>query len=104
MPDHVHLLVELNTETSLQGLVRLYKGRMAPELRKNKLNWEDSFFDRRLRPEDSVGSVLRYILMNPYRKGLIIPESEWPYSFFSKEAKTWISIAKEKNVPMPNWL
>ncbi len=34
MPDHIHLLVELGHETSLQDLVRLYKGRMSPELRK----------------------------------------------------------------------
>ncbi len=104
MPDHVHLLVELNTETNLQDLVRLYKGRMTPGLRKNKLNWESGYFDRRLRPEDSVGSVLRYMLMNPFRKGLIIPDNEWPYSYFTEEAKTWISIAGEKKVPMLEWL
>ncbi|MDA0347677.1 MAG: transposase [Verrucomicrobia bacterium] len=104
MPDHVHLLVELNTETNLQDLVRLYKGRMTPELRKNELKWENGYFDRRLRPEDSVGSVLRYMLMNPYRKGLITTDSEWPYFHCREEAKSWINIAGEKNLPMPEWI
>ena len=104
MPDHVHLLVELNTETKLQELVRLYKGRMTPSLRKNQLNWESGYFDRRLRPKDSVGTVLRYMLMNPYRQNLLKPDSEWPYSYSSDEAKSLISIAGEKNIPMPEWL
>lgn len=104
MPDHVHMLVELNTETNLQAIVRLYKGRMTPGLRKCELSWESGYFDRRLRPEDSVGAVLRYMLMNPYRKSLITTDSEWPYSCSTKEAKSWMSIAGEKNVPLPEWL
>jgi putative transposase len=104
MPDHIHLLIELNTETSLQDFVRLYKGRMSPTLRSHGLSWQKGYFDRRLRANDSVGSVLRYMLMNPYRKNLLTEKDEWPYWFCTNEAEAWISIAQEKNVPLPEWM
>jgi REP element-mobilizing transposase RayT len=104
MPDHIHMLIELNTETSLQELVRLYKGRMTPALRRHGLNWQSGFHDRRIRPDDSVGAVLRYMLMNPYRKGLLDTNDVWQPLYCTKEAETWISIAEEKNVPLPKWI
>ena len=70
---------------------------MSPTLRKHQLNWEDGYFDRRLRPNDSVGSVLRYMLLNPYRKHLQSADREWPFWYCNEEAKPWISIAEEKN-------
>ncbi|MDG2168079.1 MAG: transposase [Opitutales bacterium] len=79
MPDHIHLLIELNTETSLHDFVRLYKSRMTPVLGKTDLRWQKGYHDRRLRSNDSVGSVLRYMLMNPYGKGLLGAIHVWPF-------------------------
>lgn len=104
MPNHIHLLVELNNTVSLQELVRLYKGRMTPEMRKHRLNWQNSYHDRRLRPEDSAGAILRYMLMNPYRKGLSCNDEDWPYWHTTNEAKTWMNMANEENLPIPEWL
>ena len=104
MPDPIHILIELNSETKLQDVMRLYKGRMSPTLRKHQLNWEDGYHDRRLRPNDSVGSVLRYMLLNPYRKGLLDANDLWAFWYCSKETEAWISIAQEKNVPLPEWM
>jgi hypothetical protein len=44
------------------------------------------------------------MLMNPYRKNLLTEKDEWPYWFCTNEAEAWISIAQEKNVPLPEWM
>jgi putative transposase len=104
MPDHIHILIESNSDSNLPDIVRLYKGRMTPYMRKSGLNWEAGYFDRRLRAEDSVGAVMRYMLMNPYRKHLINDKCGWPFWYCTKQAETWIGIAEEKNLPEPEWL
>ena len=76
MPDHIHMLIESNSRSNLPDLVRLYKGRMTPALRNHSLGWQSGYFDRRLRPNDSVGAVLRYMLMNPYRKKILNPNKQ----------------------------
>ena len=104
MPNHIHVLIELGNQTQLAEVIRLYKGRMSPRLRTHQLSWQGGYHDRRLRPNDSVGSVLRYMILNPYRKELLEAHEEWPYWYCTEEAKTWISIAEEKNVPLPEWI
>ena len=39
MPDHLHMLITLGFGTGLSGAVRLFKGRMAPVLRKEGIFW-----------------------------------------------------------------
>ena len=102
MPDHLHLLFCLESDHSLSDSIRLYKGKMAPLLRKNGLKWQRGYFDRWLRETDSIGVVLQYMLMNPYRKTLIPKEQRWPYWFCTKEAKKWMSL--DEDVPYPEWL
>jgi len=101
----VHLLIEMNGIASdLSSLVRLFKGRLSPALRKQRLSWQRGYFDRRLRDFDSKAVVLRYMLMNPYRKGLIEVEEEWPYWSCSDFAMVWLDDEDERNRPVPEWL
>jgi REP element-mobilizing transposase RayT len=43
MPDHLHLLVTLGERSHLSECVRMFKGRLAPALRKTNLAWQPSF-------------------------------------------------------------
>jgi putative transposase len=104
MPDHLHLLIRLSQESRLPNLVRIFKGRMSPTLRKSNLRWQRSYHDRRLRKSDPIDVVLRYMLMNPYRKGLLDPRKEWPYLICSPKAKHWLDQTEGTNLPLPEWL
>jgi putative transposase len=104
MPDHIHLLIQLSAENELSHVVRLHKGRMTPNLRIRGLNWQGGYYDRRIRPQDSIGRVLRYMLLNPYRKNLITALEEWPFCYSTELAKSWISLAMHENIPEPEWL
>jgi len=105
MPDHIHLLIELNeTESSLPAVIRLFKGRMSPTLRRLGMSWQRGYFDRRLREDDSIGVVLRYMLINPYRKRLVDLGDEWPFWKCSDIARVWLDDEDGRDQPMPEWL
>ena len=104
MPDHLHFLVELGAQRKLQDIVRLFKGRMTPVLRPVGLHWQQGFYDRRLRQNDSIGTVLRYMKLNPYRKLLLPMEEVWPFWYCSENAAKWMSDLGEDEAPLPEWL
>jgi len=104
MPDHIHVLFELGKTLDLKQLIHLFKGRMSPTLRSLNLRWQKgSFYDRRLRESDSIGTVVRYIWMNPYRKHLIERNDSWPFFFATSESMNWVHSSEQKS-PLPEWL
>jgi hypothetical protein len=46
---------------------------------RQKINWQDGFFDHRLRNIESAVEKANYIRMNPVRAGLVDNPLEWPY-------------------------
>ena len=82
MPDHLHMLVGILGDSSLCKLIRDFK-RIAT--RKGKIEWQRSFFDHRLRHDESETEKFEYILQNPMRAGLIREGGEWPYVFVGEE-------------------
>jgi len=74
MPDHGHLLVEGNEDTSdLRRFAKLAKQRSGA-VHKRKTGqrlWQDGYFERVLRDDDSGRDLARYIVNNPVRKGLV---------------------------------
>ena len=83
MPDHLHLLVEGTTlEVDLRrfvsafkqqtgfGFVRQYSAQL----------WQDGYYDRVLRSDEETPDVVRYILDNPVRAGLVALFDQYPYS------------------------
>jgi putative transposase len=84
MPDHIHaLVVGLTDASDFREFVRVYKQHMGHwwkhELRQRAPLWETSYYDRVLRDEDQNEGVIRYILMNPVRAGLVDDPREYPY-------------------------
>ena len=86
MPDHVHLLVTLGDRLTLGKAIARLKSKTCGELQSAKIKWERGFYDRRLRAEDSLAAVLRYVYMNPHRTDppLIhagINNAPWPWFY-----------------------
>jgi putative transposase len=77
MPDHLHLLIGVPSETSLSDLMRDFKRITA---RLGRIGWQRNFFDHRLRNDESLDEKAAYIRQNPVRVGLIGPEDEWPFA------------------------
>jgi len=74
MPDHVHLLIEGLQERS-SAVAFIDRGKQASGYwfkRRHAVRlWQKSSWDRVLRKEDDLWTVIRYILSNPVRAGLV---------------------------------
>ena len=82
MPDHVHILVSGEVESSLGEFVRLFKqlsGYAFRQERKAAL-WQISYYDHVLRRDEDVAQVARYIWHNPVQTGLVDTPSQYPYA------------------------
>ena len=81
MPDHLHMLVEgLAENADLTCFVKDSKqsSGYAHKQRFQEALWQPSWFDRVLRKEEQTTDVIRYILLNPIRAGLVESVSEYP--------------------------
>ncbi len=91
MPDHLHFLLEGKTkDADLKKMIAKFKQISAYQYRQNvgqrfiaekepKL-WQPSFYDHVLRKDEDLLDVVRYILNNPVRKGLVRHYTEYMYS------------------------
>ncbi|MCV4286012.1 REP-associated tyrosine transposase [Pseudomonas capsici] len=74
MPDHMHWLFELRTD-SLPRVIQRVKSRSAIALNKSCKRtgqlWQDGYHDRAIRREQDILTVARYIVANPERAGLV---------------------------------
>ncbi len=76
MPDHLHMLASFSTEYRIEEVVSVWKRYTA---RKAGVEWQDRFFEHRLRSNESTQEKCDYILQNPVRAGLVEKASDWPY-------------------------
>lgn len=76
MPDHLHMLVGFGREQEMTKVVAAWKRYAATQY---GVEWQRSFFEHRLRTEESVTEKWEYILRNPVRAGLVPQASEWPH-------------------------
>jgi putative transposase len=97
MPDHVHLLAEGTTpESDLRRFVSSFKQKsgftFSQERHRSRL-WQDGFYDRILRNDEETLTVVRYILDNPVRAGLVAKFSDYPYSGSDRYSLEELAIA-----------
>lgn len=76
MPDHFHLLMQLQ-RGSISKLVGRMKSLSARSV--GRAIWQDGFHDHALRREEDVLGIARYILANPLRAGLVRHIGEYPH-------------------------
>ena len=82
MPDHLHLLVEGTTETSdLRRFVQVAKRRSGAVYAREwgSRLWQEGYYDRVLRSEESAKRVARYIVNNPVRAGIVTDPRQYPH-------------------------
>lgn len=83
MPDHAHWLVQLGPEDNLGRLVNRLKSASAREanreLKRSGTLWARAFYDRALHSESDVRTVVRYIVANPLRAGLVARIGDYPF-------------------------
>lgn len=79
MPDHVHLFITLGERLTLSQSVARLKAKTKQLLLNTGADWQANFYDHKLRPDDSIESVFRYIFLNPNHAKLITSTGSWPY-------------------------
>jgi REP element-mobilizing transposase RayT len=103
MPDHLHLFFTLGNRLTLSQAIARFKTKTRPSL-DAPTAWQDNFYDRRLRPDDSLATVIRYIWMNPYVAGLISTAETWPHFFCCEADWQWFRPLTDQARPFPEWL
>ena len=83
MPDHFHLLVAGQSEDSLLNPLCIDANEATGYSWKHDRGhctrlWQEGFHDRILRDKDPTEGVIRYILENPVRAGLVNDPREYP--------------------------
>jgi len=82
MPDHLHLLINPSRQTTIFGFLGSFKSlstRLSWKHGYQGSIWQKRFYDRFLRKDEDVRTVVEYILNNPVRKGIVAERSQYPY-------------------------
>jgi putative transposase len=82
MPDHFHALVEgVKPDSDFREMVRRWKQGTGYQWKRSGHSnalWQEGYFDRILRERDRSEAVVRYIIANPLRAGLVSDIHEYP--------------------------
>ena len=85
MPDHIHLLLSVRGDTTIEKAMQLIKGRFSYRL-KHECGylgevWQVGFSESRADDSASLGRYRRYIAQNPVKAGLAECADEYPYCY-----------------------
>ena len=84
MPDHLHVLLSPATSgTTLAVFLRRFKSYTTNRywaLGGSRRLWQRSAKDRLMRTGEKPGTLIRYIVGNPVRAGLVRSWRDWPYT------------------------
>jgi putative transposase len=85
MPDHVHLLLTVGGEMSIEKAVQFIKGGFSYRLKKELGYcgevWLKGFSEVRVNDRESFAKHREYIAQNPVKRGLVSKPVEYPYCF-----------------------
>ena len=84
MPDHAHAMIAVPQNPGMSETVRHWK---RVTKRMFGTQWQEGFFDHRLRSEDESGATWDYIHRNPYVRGICGPNEEWPWCWSRSEVE-----------------
>ncbi len=76
MPDHLHGIVYFPQRCEIRKMITEWKRWLATQC---EFEWQDGFFEHRLRNEESAQEKTNYIRMNPVRAGFVENSDSWPY-------------------------
>ncbi len=82
MPDHLHWLLQLKEDTTLDKVMRDIKcissHRINKLLNRSGRLWQTGYHDRALRTSDNLVASARYVVANPLRAGLVKQIGDYP--------------------------
>ncbi|MGB6134841.1 MAG: transposase [Acidobacteriaceae bacterium] len=85
MPDHVHLLLSVDGDLSIERAVQFIKGGFSYRVRKELGHmgevWQRGFSEVRVNDDVSFRKHREYIAQNPVRAGLVQSAELYPWSF-----------------------
>jgi putative transposase len=85
MPDHLHLLMALPNDISIEKAMQLVKGGFSYRLRKEHgfrgEVWQRGFSEVRVNDRQTWLRYREYIDQNPVKAGLVEASQEYPYSY-----------------------
>jgi putative transposase len=85
MPDHVHLLIEVGEDMTIEKAMQLIKGRfshrLAKELGYKGEVWQRGFTEEQVINKGSFEAHRSYIAENPVKAGLAASVEEYPFCF-----------------------
>ena len=85
MPDHVHLLVTVNGEMTIEKAMQLVKGRFSHRLSaefgyKGEV-WQRGFTEVQVMNRENFEAHREYIAENPVKAGLVATADEFPFCY-----------------------
>jgi putative transposase len=104
MPNHVHLLVKLIVKEAinhkgttaaylLADTLRLIKGSTAREcnliLKRTGSFWHRESYDHYVRDDQQLERIIKYILNNPVKAGLVKEWTEWKFTYINPGLGSW---------------
>jgi putative transposase len=85
MPDHVHLLMTLPGDVTIERAMQLIKGGFSYRLKRDfgyqGEVWQRGFSEVRIRDGQSFLQHRAYIVQNPVKAGLADSAEQWPYCY-----------------------
>jgi len=76
LPDHLHAILAFPFDRPMGDIVGAWKGF---HTKNTDIDWQENYFDHRLRNEEQVTVKARYIRMNPVEAGLCEKPEDWPW-------------------------
>jgi len=104
MPDHLHLLVHLAGSLSVARCVARLKSKTNVSLSARNLSWQGNFYEHRLRPNDAIAEVIRYIFLNPYRDRLVRIGEPYRWFWLGADESAWFKAGTDQSYPFAEWL
>ena len=104
MPDHLHLLFTSSGELAVGQTIARLKFKTKFALTNCDVRWQGNYYEHRMRPSESMEEVLRYILLNPYRAGLLSADATYPHFWVGDEEARWFRSTLDDDRPFPEWL
>jgi REP-associated tyrosine transposase len=104
MPNHVHLLIESISADRLRhrgqtaqypvtDTLRLLKGGTARacnlKLKRSGQFWHHESYDHYVRDEQELERIIKYILYNPVKAGLVDDWKKWQFTYVNPEFGSW---------------
>ena len=83
MPDHVHLLITVSEDTSIERAMQLIKGRFSFRMKREAgcpgELWQKGFSEVRIFNDEAYSKFCTYIAQNPVKAGLVQASLEYPF-------------------------